>query len=601
MKDSLHFTVYFDGTANNKDNHQPKGTHTNVARLYERDRALGSNLARNSAHPTLTYEGKQHYGLSEKIYLDGVGSQIDQGPLAMFECATGSGSQSRVEQAYESIVRFHNKNPDFPIDVNVVGFSRGAAQARALANVFIDRGVPRLDGQWKATGEYLIPPGQAQINKLGLFDTVACYGNPKTESHVAKNLAIHENVNSTTHLIAMNEYRDTFPLTSALRNNDNARIEELKFAGAHSQVGGGYRDDVLAAGPLAFMYDRLKSAGIEMQPLLPEDIQRIEQYNALIKDPERLQEALIDSRLVKGNEAFKRNPDGSFELLDNTPFFMQRGTFDKSKRQSRPFAQGVEGRKVIFESDDALGKPVLQRAVKQIGGWICAFGDQLKNAMSERRPAAATVEQARSGLYDELEASLGKPEVVALKQVSELSALLAASTPETQYLHSLELQPAPVPGSGLRANFAVMRINPEGSAAFVDLGFEYEASRIVRDAAIGALARAPLGVDDPFILHDTNGNVVGALDAVHEAPSFANERGVLVAIDMQHVDPAAQAGVLYDGLNHAADWIAGRQEGNLNDQFELAGTDGKPLVRAMVACQTSAELERTVAWEAPEL
>jgi len=30
----------------------------------------------------------------------------------------------------------------------------------------------------------------------------------------------------------MNEYRDTLRLTSALRNNDNSRIEEIKFAGA---------------------------------------------------------------------------------------------------------------------------------------------------------------------------------------------------------------------------------------------------------------------------------------------------------------------------------------------------------------------------------
>ncbi|MFP3498285.1 DUF2235 domain-containing protein, partial [Pseudomonas sp. SIMBA_059] len=132
---------------NNKDNDQPKGTHTNVARLYERDRAQGTNLARNSAHVALKYEGRQHYGLSEKIYFDGVGSQRVQGPKAMFEGATGSGSQNRIEQAYETLVRFHNKNPEFQVDVNVVGFSRGAAQARALANVFIERGVPMLNDQ----------------------------------------------------------------------------------------------------------------------------------------------------------------------------------------------------------------------------------------------------------------------------------------------------------------------------------------------------------------------------------------------------------------------------------------------------------------------
>lgn len=600
MSDSLHVTVYFDGTGNNKDNDQPKGTHTNVARLYERDRAQGTNLARNSAHVALKYEGRQHYGLSEKIYFDGVGSQRVQGPKAMFEGATGSGSQNRIEQAYETLVRFHNKNPEFQVDVNVVGFSRGAAQARALANVFIERGVPMLNDQWKATGEYLIPPGEARINKLGLFDTVASYGNPKTESHVAKNLAIHENVASTTHLIAMNEYRDTFPLTSALRNSDNSRITELKFAGAHSQIGGGYRNDVLAAGPLAVMYEALVSAGVELQPLLPEDRQRVEQYNVLIKDLERVQEALIDSRLRKGNEAFRRNPDGSLEVIDNTPFFFQRGTFDKSKRQSQPFAQAVEGRKVIFENDDSLGKLAVQRVGKQVGQLLCGLGDKLKDAMFERAEAPVTLEQARAELFDELAAEGVKPEIVALAQVSELSELMSNSKPEKEYLQTLGLEAVAVPKPGLTASHAVVKIDSRSSSAFADLGFEYEASRIVADAAIGALARAPLDIDDPFMLHDTNGNVVGTLEAVHKVPSFDIESGVLIAIDMQHVAPAAQAGFLYDGFRQAAEWISGRPEGLLKDCYELVGADGKSSVRCVVARSESAELERTAHWSAPE-
>jgi hypothetical protein len=50
MSDPLRFTVYFDGTGNNKDLHTPEGAQTNVARLYELDTARGTNLARNSGH-----------------------------------------------------------------------------------------------------------------------------------------------------------------------------------------------------------------------------------------------------------------------------------------------------------------------------------------------------------------------------------------------------------------------------------------------------------------------------------------------------------------------------------------------------------------------
>ncbi|MFJ4157214.1 hypothetical protein ACIPZF_20735 [Pseudomonas sp. NPDC089752] len=52
---------------------------------------------------------------------------------------------------------FHNKHPDQKVDVNIVGFSRGAAQSRALANEFVERGVPKLDGLGQPTGDFLIP------------------------------------------------------------------------------------------------------------------------------------------------------------------------------------------------------------------------------------------------------------------------------------------------------------------------------------------------------------------------------------------------------------------------------------------------------------
>lgn len=55
MGDALRFTVYFDGTRNNKDLSTPEGTQTNVARLFELDTAKGTNLARNSgAAPSST-------------------------------------------------------------------------------------------------------------------------------------------------------------------------------------------------------------------------------------------------------------------------------------------------------------------------------------------------------------------------------------------------------------------------------------------------------------------------------------------------------------------------------------------------------------------
>lgn len=606
MSKNVYFSVYFDGTANSKDNDKPLGTHTNVARLYECDAAKGTNLSRNSGHEAVAYDPAHYLGLSEKLYFDGVGSHQRSTPTALVERGTGRGSESRIEQAYEAVVAFCNKNQDLQVDLNLIGFSRGAAQARALANEIIDRGVPKLDSQWKATREYLIPPGQAQVNKLAIFDTVASYGLPITESHPDKNLEISRNVKSTTHLVAMHEYRTTFPLTSALRNDDNSRVEEVKFAGAHSQVGGGYRNDLLAAGPLAFMYDRLKSAGVELAPLPPEEMKRIEQYNALIKHPDRLQDALIDSRLLKGNEAFRREANGSWTVLNNRPFPTERGTANvlgwkilgRLEWQKQPFDHAVSGRKVIFENDGSRGEPVIRRIGKELGQNFFGWSDKAEgfSSLPDYQPDSSfssTVE-ARQERFEAEEAAQSR------KQVAELSLLLAGSKPEIEHIQRLGLEEVPLPTPNIPPKYAVLRIDREGSSAFADLGFEYEASRIVEDAGDYVRNRGPLSIGDPIMLHDTNGNVVGGLEAAYEAPTFAGECGVLIAIDMRHVAQDAQAGFLHDGLKQAAQWIAERPEGSLTDGYEIPGEDGKPLVRAMVARSAAHELQRTVIWQAPE-
>ncbi|WP_426810497.1 phospholipase effector Tle1 domain-containing protein [Pseudomonas sp. WOUb67] len=594
-----------DGTDNNKDRDTPLGGHTNVARLYEYDTAHGTNLAFNSSAAPGTYGPGGLTGQSEKIYLDGVGSQKGNTPIALIERGTGRGSQNRIEQAYDAFVTFCNKNPDLNIELNVIGFSRGAAQARAFTNEVIDRGVPRLDSQWKATDDYLIPPGQAEINKLAIFDTVASYGIPTTESHVRKNLEISKNVRSTTHLVAMHEYRATFPLTSALRNDDNSRIEEVKFAGAHSQVGGGYRNDLLAAGPLAFMYDRLKSAGVELGAFPAKELERIEQYNALIKDPERLQDALIDSRLLKGNEAFKREADGSYTRINNRPFPAESGTWNFIgwetaigflAWQQKPFDHPVAGRKVIFENDRTLAAPLIQQIGRHVGQTLAGWNSKVSNPSSLPDNPSESMASTMALIGDDFDANAAE----SRKQVAELSSLLAGSKPEVEHIQRLALKEVPVPGASASAKYAVLRVDPEGSSAFADLGFGYEAARIVADAGDFTRNRGSLSVDDPIALHDTNGNVVGSLEAVHEAPTFAGERGFLVAIDIQDVAPGAQAGFIRDGLTQVAQWIVERPEGSLKDEYEIAGADGRPRVRAMVDCPVVPEQQRTVTWEAPE-
>ena len=537
----MRFTVYFDGTGNNKDLNTPEGTQTNVARLFDLDTAKGTNLARNSGHTPEQYNAQERSGQSEKIYFDGVGSQAETSGRSLIEGATGRGAQERIDQAYDAIVAFHNKYPDQKVDVNIVGFSRGASQSRALANEFIERGVPQLDGQGKPTGDFLIPPGQAHVNKLGIFDTVATDGLSNTDTHLGKNLEIGKNVDSTTHLVAMNEYRDTFRLTSALRNDDNSRIEELKFAGAHSQVGGGYQNDVLAAGPLAVMHDRLQSAGIEMKPMQQEDVKRIEQYNELIKSPEKVQEALIDSRLLKGEKAFSQGADGAYQKVDNMPFPMERGMINVFDRQTKPFDHETNGRGVIFENDDRLSRNSVSRALESFGDRLKSMGQDTVSA-SMRALGLDTREQAeqeRKGAYAELRA---EKEAHSREQAATLSGELKASRPNAAYIESLNLQPVPVPkyleqgqqqdpqAQQRSDSFKAMEEKARGLNPSASIG---EASQTGRKATSGMVIDVDdhhilqkVGQTDQFVIHDRRDVDPSRNFQVGKSTAIVNEKGI---------------------------------------------------------------------------
>ena len=71
-------SIYFDGTGNSRQNDQRHGSHSNVARLYNADKAVKSDLSYNVNKPK-SYNSKALPGQpSEAVYFDGVGSQKDE-------------------------------------------------------------------------------------------------------------------------------------------------------------------------------------------------------------------------------------------------------------------------------------------------------------------------------------------------------------------------------------------------------------------------------------------------------------------------------------------------------------------------------------------
>ena len=163
------------------------------------------------------------------------------------------------------------------IVIDVFGFSRGAAQARAFCN--------HLYGL--ADGNKLFGV-TFTIRFLGIFDTVASVGIQSgalgyTTGHmawadpdVAGGVSINSHIHRCEHYIAMHENRGSFPLDRAtnpkVRSLGNGN--EWAYPGSHSDVGGGYAPRELGKSledknklsqiPLNHMYKAAKDAGVPL-------------------------------------------------------------------------------------------------------------------------------------------------------------------------------------------------------------------------------------------------------------------------------------------------------------------------------------------------
>ena len=219
---------FFDGTGNDKDTTDAKAAKpTHVAAIHD------------------AYDGN-------KVYEHGVGTRTDK----MLGGLGGRGARERLDDAFSQF-EYHYKSGDTEIDI--FGFSRGAAMAREFANMINDK----------------YP--QAKIRFLGIFDTVAQIGSPDPFNiNPGIRLDIPENVEFTVHAVAKNEYRALFPLTSIVKGNkgvfenntdyqtsSSPRFVERPFAGAHSDVGGSYKD----GGNRAALEFMMRAAGMRGVPL----------------------------------------------------------------------------------------------------------------------------------------------------------------------------------------------------------------------------------------------------------------------------------------------------------------------------------------------
>ncbi len=227
-------------------------------------------------------------------YQIGLGSQ-GIGAWRLLSGATGAGLSENVQDLYGYLVL--NYRPGDKL--HLFGFSRGAYTVRSLAGLirsagilrpenfariseaharYIERGLethPRALRARNYRQAYAWPefvePQDFIIHFIGVWDTVGSLGIPGTALGKLVERFHDTDLSSFTHYayqaLAVDERRSTFVpcLWQQQVGAPKAQVlEQVWFAGVHSDVGGGYKDDGLSNGTLAWMWRRAEQAGLAL-------------------------------------------------------------------------------------------------------------------------------------------------------------------------------------------------------------------------------------------------------------------------------------------------------------------------------------------------
>jgi uncharacterized protein (DUF2235 family) len=307
---SKNIIICADGTGNKGG----AGDDTNVYKLYK-----GLDLTDNSNQIAYYHDG---VGTNENKYLKALSG------------ALGFGFKSNINNLY----RFLAKNYIPGDNIYLFGFSRGAATVRALAGMIqtvglLDRNNSeimtdgflddlKLDLQvmkaMRAYSRYKTHPQDAEsymqkkthgvvpIEMIGVWDTVSALGFPQDTSmlvvlaskildkvsdwvipHHFYNYQLDKNVKNVYHALAIDDDRATFhpKVWNETRQDRPKNIEQVWFAGAHSNVGGGYPRSGLSSVALSWMLNHAMDRGVLFNSDIKHDTRNDANANGKIYDP----------------------------------------------------------------------------------------------------------------------------------------------------------------------------------------------------------------------------------------------------------------------------------------------------------------------------
>jgi uncharacterized protein (DUF2235 family) len=192
---------------------------------------------------------------------------------------SGLGMMKNIQDGYRFIVQNYNPGDE----IYLFGFSRGAYTVRSLAGMLNNCGIlKRMNaaqipeafkfykkrsakpgspeaGAWRAA--HSISPHRGAVDFIGVWDTVGALGVPTRvlafvdESDLFFDPILGSNVRVARHAVSIDEKRGDF-VPTIWEPKESADLEQVWFAGVHSDVGGGYapsHGELSSDIPLAWM------------------------------------------------------------------------------------------------------------------------------------------------------------------------------------------------------------------------------------------------------------------------------------------------------------------------------------------------------------
>jgi hypothetical protein len=195
------------------------------------------------------------YSGSDVEYCEGVGTRWGSVGRVLGGLL-GSGGRTRIDEMYDDLCENWG---DGDRDIDIIGFSRGAALALHFANKIADEGVKLEKGASEP----------AKIRFLGLWDVVASFGLSFNNVLKFQEINLGWDVNNVAecvdhcfHAMALDERRETFGVTRLNEKHDLDNVQELWFRGVHSDVGGGNENAGRSNIALNWMLDRAIECGV---------------------------------------------------------------------------------------------------------------------------------------------------------------------------------------------------------------------------------------------------------------------------------------------------------------------------------------------------